>query len=72
MSYQGNCHCGKNTFEVNLREITNAISCNCSLCHKSGYLWAFPDPGDIKYTRGGVETLAGFESEALSHEVSAQ
>lgn len=68
MSYQGNCHCGKNVFEVSLPEIASAISCDCSLCHKSGYLWAFPDPGDIKYTRGGVETLAGFETEALSHE----
>ncbi|KUI71835.1 Centromere protein V [Cytospora mali] len=68
VSYRGNCHCGKNRFEVNLTEIKSAISCNCSLCHKSGYLWAFPEPGDVKYTNGGVETLAGFETEALSHE----
>ncbi|ROV93466.1 hypothetical protein VPNG_09633 [Cytospora leucostoma] len=68
VSYKGNCHCGQNRFEVNLPGITSAISCDCSLCHKSGYLWAFPEPGDIRYTRGDVETLAGFETEALSHE----
>lgn len=67
--YKGNCHCGQNRFEVNLPGITGATSCDCSLCHKSGYLWAFPEPGDIRYTRGNVETLAGFETEALSHEV---
>lgn len=67
--YRGNCHCAKNRFEVTLPEITRAISCDCSLCHKSGYLWAFPEPGDIKYTKGGAETLTGFETEALSHEV---
>lgn len=69
VSYQGNCHCGKNRFEVNLPEISGAISCNCSLCLKAGYLWAFPEPGNIKYTRGSAETLGGFETEALSHEV---
>ncbi|ROV88746.1 hypothetical protein VMCG_10077 [Cytospora schulzeri] len=68
VSYQGNCHCGKNRFEVNLPEIKSAITCDCSLCHKSGYLWAFPEPGDIRYTGGGIDTLAGYETEALSHE----
>lgn len=67
--WKGNCHCGRNRFEVKLAKIEAAISCNCLLCHKSGYLWAFPEAGDIKYTRGDDETLSGYETEALSHEV---
>lgn len=66
--WKGSCHCGRNRFEVKLPKIENAISCNCLLCRKSGYLWGFPEAGDIKYTKGDEDTLAGFETEALSHE----
>lgn len=68
--YHGNCHCGKNRFEVLLPVITSATGCNCSLCHKSGYLWAFPAADSVKYTRGDKNTLATFETEALRHEAS--
>lgn len=67
--WKGSCHCGRNRFEVKLPKIQSAISCTCLLCHKSGYLWAFPEAGDINYTKGDDETLAGYETEALSHEV---
>ncbi|KAL1850744.1 hypothetical protein Daus18300_012822 [Diaporthe australafricana] len=66
--WKGSCHCGRNRFEVKLPKIESAIQCDCLLCHKSGYLWAFPEARDIKYTKGDDETLAGFETEALSHE----
>lgn len=69
VSYKGTCHCGRNRFEVDLPEIQSAIACNCSLCHKSGYLWAFPETGNIEYTRGTAETLGTFDTESLSHEV---
>lgn len=68
--YKGNCHCGKNRFEARLPDITSALGCNCSLCHKSGYLWAFPDADSVKYTRGDKDTLRTFETEVLRHEVS--
>lgn len=70
--WKGSCHCGRNRFEVKLPKIESAIQCDCLLCHKSGYLWAFPEARDIKYTKGDDETLAGFETEALSHEVRFQ
>lgn len=68
--YHGNCHCGENRFEVRLPVIATATSCNCSLCRKSGYLWAFPDVASINYTRGDAETLGTFETETLIHKVS--
>ncbi|KAF3763304.1 hypothetical protein M406DRAFT_73921 [Cryphonectria parasitica EP155] len=67
-SYKGNCHCGRNRFEVTVPAITRATGCNCSLCHKSGYLWAFPGEGHVQYTKGGADTLGEFETEALRHE----
>lgn len=72
--YKGACHCGANRFEVHLREtqIAAALACNCGLCHKAGYLWAFPAPGDLHYTRGGVDTLGGYETEVLRHEVCCE
>lgn len=69
VSYKGTCHCGRNRFEADLPEIKVAIACNCGLCHKSGYLWAFPEAGHIEYTKGTAETLGTFDTESLSHEV---
>lgn len=68
--YSGNCHCGSFRFTVQLPAITSAITCNCSLCHKQGYLWAFPAEAEhIKITRGSFEKLTKYKSAALTHEV---
>ncbi|MGH6988247.1 MAG: GFA family protein [Caulobacteraceae bacterium] len=34
----GGCHCGKVRFEVLLAEPAAAVSCNCSMCAKTGFL----------------------------------
>lgn len=42
MIYQGSCHCGKISFEVE-GELTGAIACNCSICSRKGSLmWFVP------------------------------
>ncbi len=38
MIYQGSCHCGAVTFEVEAPEVIEADYCNCSICKKSGFL----------------------------------
>lgn len=38
--YTGGCHCGRVRFEVDM-EVTGAISCNCSICSKRGWLLTF-------------------------------
>jgi hypothetical protein len=38
MIYQGSCHCGAVTFEVEAPEVLEVERCNCSICSKSGYL----------------------------------
>jgi hypothetical protein len=38
MLYQGSCHCGAITFEVEAPEQLEADRCNCSICSKGGFL----------------------------------
>lgn len=38
MIYQGSCHCGVISFEVQAPSSIEADYCNCSVCAKSGFL----------------------------------
>ena len=38
MIYQGSCHCGAVSFEVEAPEQIEVDDCNCSICTKSGFL----------------------------------
>lgn len=38
MLYQGSCHCGVITFEVEAPEALEVDLCNCSICNKSGFV----------------------------------
>ncbi|KAH8896706.1 hypothetical protein GQ53DRAFT_713508 [Thozetella sp. PMI_491] len=58
--YRGNCHCGAYRFQVDLPELVSATSCNCSLCHKLGSLWAFVAPGSMTITKGDETNLTTY------------
>lgn len=38
MIFQGSCHCGDVKFEVDAPNVVEIENCNCSICHKGGYL----------------------------------
>lgn len=38
MKFNGSCHCGAITFEVDAPEKPECLECNCSICSKVGYL----------------------------------
>ena len=38
MRYQGSCHCGAVTFEIDADEHLEVEDCNCSICAKTGFL----------------------------------
>ena len=38
MKYTGSCHCKKVTFSVETANKIEVENCNCSICHKSGFL----------------------------------
>ena len=45
-TYTGSCHCGQITFTFEA-EITQALSCNCSLCRRRGSLLSFVPRGAL-------------------------
>lgn len=59
-TYRGSCHCGNYVFEAQLPEIESAAHCNCSICHKKGVLWVFPDRASFTLVRGEEETMTHY------------
>ena len=57
--YQGGCHCGKVRYEVK-SGMEAVISCNCSICAKSGYWLTFVPESDFKLLSGGGD-LADYQ-----------
>jgi hypothetical protein len=58
-NYTGGCHCGEVRFEVTA-DISNVISCNCSICQKRGALWVFVPPESFAL-RAGLEDLKDYQ-----------
>ena len=50
-TYQGGCHCGKIRFEIIINQL-KAISCNCSICRKKGFLHMIIPPENFKLLQG--------------------
>ena len=68
MSYQGSCHCGRVTFEVEGDTPGEAMSCNCSHCRRKGFLLAFVPASSFSLT-GGTDSLETytFNTHRLRH-----
>ncbi|EFY99659.1 glutathione-dependent formaldehyde-activating enzyme [Metarhizium robertsii ARSEF 23] len=60
-TYRGNCHCKAFVYEVQLPEIKAVKQCNCSICHKKGYLWVLvQETGHFKIVKGSEDTLSSY------------
>ena len=57
-TYAGGCHCGRVAFEVDVA-VEQAISCNCSICHKRGLILAFTGPDNFRL-KSGDDALTGY------------
>ncbi|KAJ7892636.1 Mss4-like protein [Mycena leptocephala] len=42
IEYRGNCHCGAFRFMFRTPPLEQVFTCNCSICSRNGYMWAFP------------------------------
>jgi len=57
--HSGGCHCGGVRFEVALPQVAEAQTCNCSMCHKSGFIHLIVPQSRFRITRG-TERLAEY------------
>ncbi|WP_206955541.1 GFA family protein [Trinickia acidisoli] len=65
--YTGGCHCGDVRFDVEL-DLAQTIVCNCSICTKRGFIWAFASREQFAWRSG--EDATGeylFNKHAISH-----
>jgi hypothetical protein len=51
-TYKGSCHCGKVAYSVELDLGSELITCNCSICGRSGTMLAFVPATSFKLERG--------------------
>ena len=58
--YAGGCHCGKVRYEASLDLSQPVISCNCSMCGRSGTLLSFI-PATEFVLLSGDEALADYQ-----------
>lgn len=57
--YSGSCHCGQIKYKADL-DISSVLSCNCSICTKTGALWAFTAASNVVIDTG-QDRLAGYQ-----------
>jgi len=58
-TYTGGCHCGKVRFEVKV-DLGRVVSCNCSICSKTGAMLAFV-PSENLTILSGQESLTDYQ-----------
>ena len=68
MEYKGSCHCGQVKFAAE-GELTEALSCNCSICQKKGSLLWFLPTNQVTVTLDSPDILANynFNKHVINH-----
>lgn len=67
MKYHGSCHCGQIAFEVE-GEISEVISCNCSICQRKGSLmWFVPRQAMTLLTPSEKMSTYTFNKHVIKH-----
>lgn len=59
-SYKGSCHCGEVAYTVDADLSVELITCNCSICSRSGTMLAFVPASDFKLLQG-KESLTDYQ-----------
>lgn len=50
-AYQGGCHCGRVRYRVKT-DLATTVTCNCSICQKTGTILTFVPAGDFELLSG--------------------
>lgn len=65
---QGGCHCGAVRYQVDIDPEAQALSCNCSICARSGSLLQFVPEAGFKLEKGeGNLTSYKFNNNVIDH-----
>ena len=59
-TYAGSCHCGKVSYEVDVDLSKPSITCNCSICQRTGTVLTFVAPEQFKL-KSGAEALTDYK-----------
>lgn len=66
--YTGGCHCGRVRYEVTVDLSEPAVTCNCSMCGRSGTMLRFVPAADFKLISGEDSlTEYRFNSKVINH-----
>jgi hypothetical protein len=66
-TYQGGCHCGDVRYQVTMK-LTGGMTCNCSICSKTGTVLTFVPETEFKLISGeGSLTDYQFGKQRLHH-----
>lgn len=66
MSIEATCHCGAVTIVVPAAP-AQLTSCNCSICRRTGGLWCYFAPADVRVTGATVAYVWGDKDISLHH-----
>lgn len=67
-TYTGGCHCQKVRYEVEIENFDGAISCNCSICSKRGWILTFVPASAFRLLQGEADlTLYQFNKNHIKH-----
>jgi hypothetical protein len=50
MTIKGKCYCGATSFEIDALP-ESVTACTCSFCSRTGALWAYYAPDEVRFTR---------------------
>ena len=67
LKYQGSCHCGRVSFELEAR-LDHVVECNCTLCRRIGALWHGASDSSVRIVSGeGELALYQFNTMTAKH-----
>ncbi|WP_106640416.1 GFA family protein [Allosphingosinicella vermicomposti] len=68
MAITGSCHCGAVAYTLD-EDPVDAISCNCSICRRKGYVLAFatPDKFRLETSREAISVYT-FKNHIIRHQ----
>ena len=67
MTLKGNCHCGRNGFEIDGQLPEKLTRCTCSFCAKRGQLYAYFEPNQFKVTEATSDAVYRWQTKLVAH-----